>query len=131
MAVDRVARARRLDGWVPLLETALEAARADADQHGESRVLNVLGWILFEEGRIPEALTHLRAACALASRAGDAVAEANALVVVAMAQAALGSLDEAAQGCERAVELARQAGDRTIEKLAMQHLARRWADAGK
>ncbi|MFH8411318.1 helix-turn-helix domain-containing protein [Streptomyces sp. NPDC018019] len=119
------------DGWAPLLQTALEAARADADQHGESRVLNVLGWILIEEERIPEALTHLEAACALASRAGDTVAEANALIVVAMAQAALGRLDEAARGCERAVQLARQAGDRTIEKLAMQHLARHWADAGK
>ncbi|GCD32813.1 hypothetical protein OEIGOIKO_00531 [Streptomyces chrestomyceticus JCM 4735] len=118
------------DGWAPLLETALAAARADADQHGQSRVLNVLGWILIEEGRVPEALTHLEAARALASRAGDAVAEANALVVVGMAQAALGSLDDAAQGCERAVELARQAGDRTIEKLALQHLARHQADAG-
>jgi tetratricopeptide (TPR) repeat protein len=48
-----------------------------------------------------------------------------------MAQAALGGLDEAAQGCERAVELARKAGDRTIERLALQHLARHWADAGQ
>ncbi|MFD8981696.1 helix-turn-helix domain-containing protein [Streptomyces sp. NPDC059564] len=119
------------DGWVPLLETALEAARADADQHGESRVMNVLGWVLTEEGRIPEALTHLEAASALASRAGDAMAEANALIVLAVAQAALGDLDQAAQGCERAVELARKAGDRTIERLAVQHLARHWADAGK
>ncbi len=118
------------DGWAPLLETALEAARADADQHGQARILNVLGWILIEEGRVPEALIHLEAARALASGAGDAVAEANALVVVAMAQAALGSLDEAAQDCERAVELARRAGDRTIEKLALQHLARHRADAG-
>lgn len=119
------------DGWTPLLETALEAARADGDQHGESRVLNVLGWVLIEEGRIPEALAHLEAASALASRAGDAVAEANALVVLGVAQAALGSLAEAAQGCERAVELAREAGDRTIERLAMQHLARHRADAGR
>ncbi|MEW2252440.1 helix-turn-helix domain-containing protein [Streptomyces sp. NPDC006975] len=119
------------DGWVPLLDTALAAARADADQHGESRVLNVLGWVLIEEGRIAEALTHLGAASALASRAGDAVAEANALIVLGVAQAALGGLDEAAQGCERAVELARKAEDRTIERLAMQHLARHWADAGK
>ncbi|MEU7230747.1 helix-turn-helix domain-containing protein [Streptomyces chrestomyceticus] len=118
------------DGWAPLLETALEAARADADQHGQARILNVLGWILIEEGRVPESLIHLEAARALASGAGDAVAEANALVVVAMAQAALGSLDEAAQDCERAVELARRAGDRTIEKLALQHLARHRADAG-
>ncbi|MFD8636951.1 helix-turn-helix domain-containing protein [Streptomyces sp. NPDC059533] len=119
------------DGWAPLLETALEAARAGGDRYGESRVLNVLGWVLTEEGRIPEALTHLEAASTLASRAGDAVAEANALVVLGVAQAALGSLGEAARGCERAVELAREAGDRTIERLAMQHLARHWADAGK
>ncbi|GAA0300051.1 XRE family transcriptional regulator [Streptomyces polychromogenes] len=119
------------DGWVPLLETALEAARADSDRHGEARVLNVLGWVLIEEGRIAEALTHLGAASALAAGAGDAVAEANALIVLAVAQAALGDLDEAAEGCERAVELARGAGDRTIERLAMQHLARHRADAGK
>ncbi|CAL9639825.1 hypothetical protein SUDANB120_06311 (plasmid) [Streptomyces sp. enrichment culture] len=119
------------DGWVPLLETGLAAARADADRHGESRVLNVLGWVLIEEGRIEEALVHLRAASALASRAGDAAAEANALVVMAMAQAALGGLDEAAQGCGRAVELAREAGDRTLERLALQHLARHRADAGQ
>ncbi|MFJ1868789.1 helix-turn-helix domain-containing protein [Streptomyces sp. NPDC088097] len=119
------------DGWVPLLETALAAARADADQHGESRVLNVLGWVLIEEGRTPEALTHLGAASALAARAGDATAEANALIVLAMAQGSLGSLDEAAEGCARAVELARTAGDRTVERLAMQHLARHRADAGE
>ncbi|ARZ65688.1 AfsR family transcriptional regulator [Streptomyces albireticuli] len=119
------------DGWAPLLETALEAARADADQHGESRILNVLGWVLIEEGRITEALTHLEAASALASRAGDLVSEANALIVLAMARAALGGPDEAAQGCERAVELARKAGDRTTERLAMQHLARHRVDAGK
>ncbi|MCC3779005.1 NB-ARC domain-containing protein, partial [Streptomyces sp. UNOB3_S3] len=119
------------DGWVPLLETALEAARADADRYGESRVLNVLGWVLIEEGRGAEALTRLGAAPALASRAGDPVAEANALIVLAMAQSALGGPDEAAEGCERAVELAREAGDRTAERLALQHLARHRVDAGK
>ncbi|MGI5447571.1 BTAD domain-containing putative transcriptional regulator [Streptomyces sp. CA-243310] len=119
------------DGWVPLLETALEAARADADQHGESRVLNVLGWVLIEEGRIEEAVTRLGAASALAARSGDAIAEANALIVLAVAQAALGGPDEAARGCERALELARTAGSRTIERLSMQHLARHRVDAGK
>ncbi|MFD3546808.1 BTAD domain-containing putative transcriptional regulator [Streptomyces sp. NPDC058655] len=119
------------DDWVPHLETALAAARADADQHGEARVLNVLGWVLIEEGRIAEALTRLGDASALAARAGDAVAEANALIVLAMAQAALGSPDEAARGCERAVELARTEGNRTAERLALQHLARHRVDAGK
>ncbi|MFI9240327.1 BTAD domain-containing putative transcriptional regulator [Streptomyces sp. NPDC053079] len=119
------------DGWVPLLETALEAAGADADQHGQSRVLNVLGWVLIEEGRAAEALTRLGAASAIAARAGDVVAEANALIVLAMAQAALGDPDEAAEVCERAVDLARKAGDRTIERLALQHLARHRVDAGQ
>ncbi|MER7467982.1 BTAD domain-containing putative transcriptional regulator [Streptomyces sp. NPDC097981] len=119
------------DGWVPLLETGLEAARADAEQHGESRLLNVLGWVLIEEGRIAEALTRLKAASMLASRAGDLNAEANALIVLAVAQAALGDLDQAAEVCERAVELAREAGDRTIERLALQHLARHRVDAGE
>ncbi|MEH6374599.1 BTAD domain-containing putative transcriptional regulator [Streptomyces sp. KLMMK] len=119
------------DGWVPLLEAGLEAARADADQYGEARILNVLGWALIEEGRSTEALTRLEAASALASRAGDLNAEANALLVLAMAQAALGAPDEAAEGCERAVELAREDGNRTVERLALQHLARHRVDAGK
>ncbi|MFF7300574.1 helix-turn-helix domain-containing protein [Streptomyces sp. NPDC008265] len=118
------------DGWVPLLETALAATRTDADEHGEARVRNVLGWVLTEEGRTPEALVHLEAASALAARAGDAFAEANALIVLAMAQASLGSLDEAAAHCEHAVELARGTGDRRMERLAMQHLARHQTDAG-
>ncbi|WP_030773378.1 hypothetical protein [Streptomyces sp. NRRL F-2664] len=68
----------------------------------------MLGWVLIEEGRTADALTHLGAASARASRAGDAVAEANALIVLALARAALGDVEEAAQGCERAVELARR-----------------------
>ncbi|MFD0403612.1 helix-turn-helix domain-containing protein [Kitasatospora sp. NPDC127121] len=118
------------DGWVPLLETALTATRANADEHGEARVLNVLGWVLTEEGRTPEALVHLEAASALAARAGDAFAEANALIVLAMVQASLGGLDQAARSCERAVELARETGDQRMERLAMQHLARHQTDAG-
>ncbi|MFK0238773.1 helix-turn-helix domain-containing protein [Streptomyces vinaceus] len=118
------------DGWAPLLQTALAAARADADQHGEARVLNMLGWVLTEEGRTTEALVHLEAACALAAGAGDAFAEANALIVLAQAQGSLGHLDVAADNCERAVHLARGDGDRRIERLATQQLARHQADAG-
>ncbi|MFI1373554.1 ATP-binding protein [Streptomyces longwoodensis] len=118
------------DGWAPLLQTALTATRADADEHGEARVLNVLGWVLTEEDRTPEALVHLEAASTLAARAGDAFAEANALIVLAMAQASLGGLEEAAHSCDRAVGLARRIGDRRMERLAAQHLARHQADAG-
>ncbi|MFI5868489.1 hypothetical protein [Streptomyces sp. NPDC051546] len=118
------------DVWAPLLETALAATRADADEYGEARVRNMLGWVLTEEDRTPEALVHLEAAHALATRADDAFAEANALIVLAMAQAALGHLDQAAKSCDRAADLARHSGDRRIERLATQHLARHQADAG-
>ncbi|MBT2438730.1 winged helix-turn-helix domain-containing protein [Streptomyces sp. ISL-36] len=116
------------DGWTPLLEMALEAARADGDARAESRVLALLGWVLTEEGRTEEALIHLEAAPALAALAGDPRGEATALVNLSLAQAALGSPEEAAEGCVRAAELARGAGDRHTERLALHHLARHHLD---
>ncbi|MBT2507695.1 winged helix-turn-helix domain-containing protein [Streptomyces sp. ISL-98] len=119
---------RVLDGWTPLLERALEAARADTDARAESRVLALLGWVLTEEGRTDEALVHLEAASALAARAGDLRGEATARVNLSLVQAALGSPEEAAEGCAQAAELARRAGDRHTERLALYHLARHQLD---
>ncbi|MFE6777963.1 BTAD domain-containing putative transcriptional regulator [Streptomyces sp. NPDC057702] len=119
------------DGWSALLGLALEAARADADPRGESRVLALLGWVLIEEGRPREAVTHLEAAPALARRVGDQRGEATGLVNLSLAQAALGSLDEAERGCLRAAELARAVGDPHTERLARYHLARHQLDAGR
>ncbi|MGW1072139.1 BTAD domain-containing putative transcriptional regulator [Streptomyces sp. NPDC002537] len=118
-------------GWTPLLETALEAARAAADLSAESRVLALLGWVLTEEGRTAEALSYLEAAPALAARVGDLQGEATALVNLSLAQAALGGPDEAAEGCVRAAELARTAGDRHTERLALHHLARHRLNTGE
>ncbi|WP_434587460.1 BTAD domain-containing putative transcriptional regulator [Streptomyces sp. A5-4] len=115
---------RVLDGWTPLLQTALEAARADGDTRAESRVLALLGWVLTEEGHTREALVHLEAAPALAARAGDPRGEATALINLSLAQAALGGQEEAAEGCVQAAQLARGAGDRHTERLALHHLAR-------
>ncbi|KOG41081.1 AfsR/SARP family transcriptional regulator [Streptomyces decoyicus] len=122
---------RVLDGWTPLLQTALEAARADADPRAQSRILALLGWVLTEEGRIHEALVHLDAAPALAARTGDTRGEATALVNLSLARAALGSPEEAAEGCAQAARLARGAGDRHTERLALYHLARHHLDAGE
>ncbi|WP_138907217.1 AfsR/SARP family transcriptional regulator [Streptomyces chryseus] len=122
---------RVLDGWSPLLETALEAARADGDERAESRVRALLGWVLTEEGRTEEALAHLEAAPALAARADDRCGEATALVNLSLAQAALGSPQEAAEGCERAALLAREAGSPHTERLALYHLARHRLAAGQ
>ncbi|MCB5906527.1 AfsR/SARP family transcriptional regulator [Streptomyces pinistramenti] len=117
------------DGWIPLLETALEAARADADLRAQSRILALLGWVLTEEGRLQEAAVHLEAAPALAARSRDPRGEATALVNLSLAQAALGGPQEAAEGCTQAARLARAAGDRHTERLALYHLTRHQLDA--
>ncbi|WP_030680159.1 AfsR/SARP family transcriptional regulator [Streptomyces sp. NRRL B-1347] len=115
---------RYRDGWAPLLETALDAARADADARAEARVRALLGWVLAEEGRTGDALAHLEAATELAARAEDVPGEATALINLSLVQAALGDPDEAAEGCLRAADLARTAADRHTERLALHHLAR-------
>ncbi|MFD5696698.1 AfsR/SARP family transcriptional regulator [Streptomyces lasiicapitis] len=112
------------EGWAPLLETALRAARACGDAYAEARVLALLGWVLTEEGRTADALACLEAAVPLAARAADPRGEATALVNLSLAQAALGDTEEAVDGCVRAVELARGAADGHTERLALHHLAR-------
>ncbi|MFH8513897.1 BTAD domain-containing putative transcriptional regulator [Streptomyces gelaticus] len=112
------------DNWSPLLELALDSARAHDDAYAESRVLNLLGWVLTEEGRTAEALALLERSPVLARQAGDRLGEATALINLAVAQAEQGELDTALEGCGRAVELAREKQDAHTEMLALQHLAR-------
>ncbi|MFJ6806194.1 AfsR/SARP family transcriptional regulator [Streptomyces anulatus] len=112
------------DSWSPLLELALEAARAEKDAYAESRVLTLLGWVLTEEGRTAEAAALLERSPVLAREAGDPLGEATALVNLAVVQAELGELPTALENCARAVELTRGEGDRHTEMLTLQHLAR-------
>ncbi|MFJ2023536.1 AfsR/SARP family transcriptional regulator [Streptomyces sp. NPDC087897] len=112
------------DNWTPLLELALESARAGKDAYAESRVLTLLGWVLTEEGRTAEAAALLERSPELAREAGDPLGEATALVNLAVVQAELGDLPTASENCARAVELARREEDRHTEMLALQHLAR-------
>ncbi|MFH9394328.1 BTAD domain-containing putative transcriptional regulator [Streptomyces sp. NPDC017413] len=115
---------RARDSWSPLLELALESARAEKDAYAESRVLTLLGWVLTEEGRTAEAAALLERSPALAREADDPLGEATALINLAVVQAELGELPTALENCARAVELARREGDRHTETLALQHLAR-------
>ncbi|MFJ1613734.1 BTAD domain-containing putative transcriptional regulator [Streptomyces sp. NPDC098085] len=112
------------DGWAPLLELALDSARTENDPYAESRVLNLLGWVLTEEGRTTDAVTLLERSPALARQAGDRLGEATALINLAIVQAEQGGLDAALEGCGRAVGLAREESDAHTEMLALQHLAR-------
>ncbi|MBQ1116177.1 BTAD domain-containing putative transcriptional regulator [Streptomyces anulatus] len=112
------------DSWSPLLELALESARAEKDAYAESRVLTLLGWVLTEEGRTAEAAALLERSPVLAREAGDPLGEATALVNLAVVQAELGEVPTALENCARAVELTRREGDRHTEMLTLQHLAR-------
>ncbi|MGW2474837.1 AfsR/SARP family transcriptional regulator [Streptomyces sp. NPDC001665] len=119
------------DGWTPMLELALAAAVALEDPYAESRVRNLLGWVLTEEGRTGEAVAMLEPSPGLARRAGDRLGEATALINLAIVQAEQGGLDVAMEGCERAIELARKEPDAHTEMLALQHLARMQLTAGR
>ncbi|MFJ3591297.1 AfsR/SARP family transcriptional regulator [Streptomyces sp. NPDC090231] len=119
------------DGWAPALGLALDAAVARDDPYAESRVRNLLGWVLSEEGRTTEAAALLEPSPGLARRAGDRLGEATALINLAVVQAEQGGLDEALEGCERAVALARRERDAHTEMLALQHLARLRLVAGR
>lgn len=112
------------DSWSPLLELALESARAEKDAYAESRVLTLLGWVLTEEGRTTEAAVLLERSPVLAREADDPLGEATALINLAVVQAELGALPTALENCARALALARREGDRHTEMLTLQHLAR-------
>ncbi|WP_018543806.1 AfsR/SARP family transcriptional regulator [Streptomyces sp. LaPpAH-108] len=118
------------DGWVPLLESALDSARIRQDAYAEARVLSLLGWVLTEEGRTAEAVALLETAPALARKAGDGPGEVTATINLAVARAEHGDLDTALEDCERAAGLARAASDWHTEMLALQHLARTLLTAG-
>lgn len=122
---------RARDGWVPMLELALAAAVARSDPYAESRVRNLLGWVLSEEGRTSEAVALLEPSPGLARQAGDRLGEATALLNLAIVQAEQGGLDVAMEGCGRALELARKEPDAHTEMLALQHLARMQLTAGR
>ncbi|MER7724878.1 BTAD domain-containing putative transcriptional regulator [Streptomyces sp. NPDC096323] len=122
---------RPRDGWAPMLELALAAAAARRDPYAESRVRNLLGWVLSEEGRTAEAVALLEPSPGLARQAGDRLGEATALINLAIVQAEQGGLDVAMEGCEQALELARAEPDAHTEMLALQHLARMQLTAGR
>ncbi|THA76542.1 AfsR family transcriptional regulator [Streptomyces sp. A0642] len=122
---------RARDGWTPMLELALAAAAARRDPYAESRVRNLLGWVLSEEGRTAEAVALLEPSPGLARQVGDRLGEATALINLAIVQAEQGGLDVAMEGCGQALELARAEPDAHTEMLALQHLARMQLTAGR
>ncbi|WP_339127778.1 BTAD domain-containing putative transcriptional regulator [Streptomyces sp. f51] len=119
------------DNWVPLLDTALECARAEGDPYAQSRVLTLLGWVLSEEGRPAEALALLELSPPLARKAGDRLGEATALINLAVVEADEGDTEAALDNCARAIVLARGESDAHTEMLALQHLARIQLAAGR
>ncbi|MEU3499302.1 BTAD domain-containing putative transcriptional regulator [Streptomyces hundungensis] len=118
------------DGWVPLLQQALESAELEQELDAQSRTRALLGWVLHEEGRYDEALDQLEKAPDLAHQAGDATSEAIARMNLALILTQYGEVDRAGELLTHALALAGRARDRSTEMLAHQHLARHHLDAG-
>ncbi|MFD9629247.1 AfsR/SARP family transcriptional regulator [Streptomyces violascens] len=117
------------DGWVPLLEQALESAELEQELDAQSRTRALLGWVLHEEGRYDEALAQLEKAPDLARRAGDVTSEAIARMNLALILTQYGEVDRAGDLLGHALTLAGRARDRSTEMLAHQHLARHFLTA--
>uniref|UniRef100_A0AAU2V5Z4 NB-ARC domain-containing protein n=1 Tax=Streptomyces sp. NBC_00003 TaxID=2903608 RepID=A0AAU2V5Z4_9ACTN len=118
------------DGWVPLLEQALESAELEQELDAQSRTRALLGWVLHEEGRYDEALAQLEKAPDLARQAGDITSEAIARINLALILAQYGEVDRAGDLLGHALTLAGRSRDRSTEMLAHQHLARHFLTAG-
>ncbi|MFI8521790.1 AfsR/SARP family transcriptional regulator [Streptomyces sp. NPDC085481] len=118
------------DGWVPLLQDAVDSAAREDDADAESRVRALLGWILTQENRLPEALVHLRLAPTLAARAGEVSSEATALVNLAVALDRFGVSDESLAHTARAAALVRGTGDVITELLALEQHSRQLLAVG-
>ncbi|MFG3282874.1 BTAD domain-containing putative transcriptional regulator [Streptomyces sp. NPDC048111] len=118
------------DGWVPLLEQALESAELEQELDAQSRTRALLGWVLQEEGRYDEALAQLEKAPDLARRAGDVTSEAVARINLALILTQYGETDRAGDLLGHALTLAGRARDHSTEMLAHQHLARHFLTAG-
>ncbi|MEV6329126.1 BTAD domain-containing putative transcriptional regulator [Streptomyces sp. NPDC051909] len=119
-----------LDGWVPLLEAAVDSAARENDPDAESRARALLGWLLTQEDRLPEALVHLRLAPGLAARAGEPSSEATALVNLAVALDASGVTEESLAHTARALALVEDGDDVITELLALEHRAQQLLAAG-
>ncbi|TGB12347.1 tetratricopeptide repeat protein, partial [Streptomyces palmae] len=111
------------EGWEATLEHALGSALVLGDADAESRLRTLLGWVLTENGRHPQALEHLHRAPALAARAGDRPGEVIAMINWAAALERTGDLDAAGERREQAAAMARVLGHPHTETLALYHLA--------
>ncbi|MFI9000754.1 AfsR/SARP family transcriptional regulator [Streptomyces sp. NPDC053541] len=119
------------DGWVPLLESAVDSAAREDDPDAESRARALLGWLLTQDGRLREALVHLRLAPDLAARAGEPSSEATALVNLAIAlDTTSGVTAESLAHTARAIALVQGGDDVITELLALEHRAQQLLAAG-
>ncbi|MGW5424122.1 AfsR/SARP family transcriptional regulator [Streptomyces sp. NPDC003943] len=118
------------DGWAPVLEDGVDSAAVLDDPDAESRARALLGWVLVQEKRLPEALVHLRLAPELAARAGERSSEATALVNLAVALDHDGVSEESLAHTARAAELVRDSDDVMTELLALEHRSRQLLAAG-
>ena len=101
---------------------ALGAARRTGDRAAEATILNQIGDVDWQQGRLQQAAEHYRQALALFRAAGDRAGEALALGNTGLAEALLGRYEQAARHQQEAITIFRDVGDRFGEAWTLGNL---------
>ncbi len=103
---------RYLQDWQYVNERALAAARRAGNRGTEGRMLNGLGYVLFEQGRLNEAVEHLEKALALRRQDGHRAGEGRTLKNLGDVHIQLHQPAQALAYYQQAAAIGREVGDR-------------------
>lgn len=121
----------QLDGCKPVLERAIELARAAGDMRISSEALRGIALAQVLEGKPAEVGTMLDECIALAREAGDAYLEVAALVLMGVAVSYVGTGRGQHDYYQRAIEIAREKGYRRAVMIASFNLGDAHQAAGE
>jgi DNA-binding SARP family transcriptional activator/tetratricopeptide (TPR) repeat protein len=116
--------------WKAIVETALTAAVAESDLHGEAAMRRHLGVIHWHMAEFPEAIEQHGRAAQLFSRTGWRQGELAALRGRGAALAQLGAMAEAIDLFDRALAIARELDDLSGQVSNLNNLAAAWVELG-
>jgi len=116
---------------ITVFNHALGAARRTGDCAAEATVLNEIGYVDWELGRLPQAIDRHREALALFREVNDQAGEAHALSNIGLDEMELGRYEQAAQHQQEAMAIFRDVGDRFGEARALGNLGLAWQLRGR
>jgi tetratricopeptide (TPR) repeat protein len=115
---------------IPILKSALEAARRSKDRSGEGTHLGNMGLAYFYLGDARRAIQFYEQRLAIAREIGDRRGEGNALSNMGNAHLSLGDARRAIQFYEQALAIDREIGDRCGEGNALGNLGNAYLSLG-